>query len=885
MITGFNTDLEHNGETYHIQTQKRGRDSFVIDTYLYKSGRILDSFEVSFEHIKKDDDHVKNVRLLMGKQHKKMIMMLKQGKLPYTRNLFLKAKKLAGSGEHEQALRHLKEALLLSPNDESMLRLKETLNSKIKPAAKPKLKIQVGNRWKYSQNEDSGFSPEELNEEKSPAPETINKNNGILPERMLSGPNAGDEELNGDFLFVYKGKEIKSIEQAADEGLFLFGEMKYQEAVDIWKKALEFDNDNKKILSFIKEAEGALQNQKDHAAKDLGSSGDSGFFNGIPSRISKNKKSIPSETLMFDKREVLEEILVLKANTEKAKDNKKSEDKGKESYTQELETETHDSNEKKLNTSHEECNKTREITKIEKPSVDLVLEKKPEKKEQENQKTAVPGDPVDLNEDDDFFIKALNQTTEKPELKSQNGSIKKEVTSKQQGLTFGIPVFLQQTPEKDKKNAKEERSKPNKIKIAPIIIFSLLIIILVMSGIILSRQKKVSSLLKEAQSLAHDGEVFAALKILDELLEISPNNIEGLRLRAESKFKAGNYTGARDDYYQLNALLRTEDLSVLSSLAEIAAYLRHKEDFEDIAERILLNDDSKDMFIYLIELSIKAEHNDLVMELSKTASEKYSGNQGIIFSTARQFYIKGDYQRALDLFWDLHRNDMGNLDYVYFISRIYFQEEDYLKVLGFLENIPGRGGDHRLLQILGDVYSELKQQDHALRMYNQARETVLGLISEQSGLFDTLAELHNKIGRIWYERAVDSQDRTGIMIRNAMFNFENAVRLKPENAIYLKSLAESYYFKRDLNSALLYYLEALNFDEWNIDIYLTLSDIYYIYLNDLESAYNILNRAFLSGVYDCNLLLRIINLSELLKVEKDIAGRYRAVAGKEKCFE
>ena len=43
MITGFNTDIEHDGVTYHVQTEDKGLDSPIILSLVYVGGTILAS--------------------------------------------------------------------------------------------------------------------------------------------------------------------------------------------------------------------------------------------------------------------------------------------------------------------------------------------------------------------------------------------------------------------------------------------------------------------------------------------------------------------------------------------------------------------------------------------------------------------------------------------------------------------------------------------------------------------------------------------------------------------------------------------------------------------------------------------------------------------------
>jgi ketol-acid reductoisomerase len=80
MITGYNTDIKVNGETYHIQTEDGGMNNPVIVTLLYAKGAILSSKRMSYADIIKVDRLEEVVKGLMEEQHKAMIKEVKEGK-------------------------------------------------------------------------------------------------------------------------------------------------------------------------------------------------------------------------------------------------------------------------------------------------------------------------------------------------------------------------------------------------------------------------------------------------------------------------------------------------------------------------------------------------------------------------------------------------------------------------------------------------------------------------------------------------------------------------------------------------------------------------------------------------------------------------------------
>jgi hypothetical protein len=51
VITGFNTDIEHDGVVYHVQTEDKGLDSPIILSLVYVGGTILASKRSPYEDL------------------------------------------------------------------------------------------------------------------------------------------------------------------------------------------------------------------------------------------------------------------------------------------------------------------------------------------------------------------------------------------------------------------------------------------------------------------------------------------------------------------------------------------------------------------------------------------------------------------------------------------------------------------------------------------------------------------------------------------------------------------------------------------------------------------------------------------------------------------
>jgi len=81
MITGLNTDIQHQGTTYHVQTEDTGRKNATIVTILFQSGAILATRKTSYADIVNAENLPAVLKDLMNDQHKKMIEELQTGRI------------------------------------------------------------------------------------------------------------------------------------------------------------------------------------------------------------------------------------------------------------------------------------------------------------------------------------------------------------------------------------------------------------------------------------------------------------------------------------------------------------------------------------------------------------------------------------------------------------------------------------------------------------------------------------------------------------------------------------------------------------------------------------------------------------------------------------
>jgi hypothetical protein len=80
MITGFNTDVEHDGRVFHVQTEDKGRGNPVVESLVYSGGEILTTRKTAYEELASSDGYSEAaVTKLMEEQHQTLIREIRNG--------------------------------------------------------------------------------------------------------------------------------------------------------------------------------------------------------------------------------------------------------------------------------------------------------------------------------------------------------------------------------------------------------------------------------------------------------------------------------------------------------------------------------------------------------------------------------------------------------------------------------------------------------------------------------------------------------------------------------------------------------------------------------------------------------------------------------------
>ena len=81
VLTGYNTDIEHSGTTYHVQTEDKGRANPFVESLVYARGEILYSRRTPYHDLVDQEVDAKAIAALMERQHRTIVEAIRRGRL------------------------------------------------------------------------------------------------------------------------------------------------------------------------------------------------------------------------------------------------------------------------------------------------------------------------------------------------------------------------------------------------------------------------------------------------------------------------------------------------------------------------------------------------------------------------------------------------------------------------------------------------------------------------------------------------------------------------------------------------------------------------------------------------------------------------------------
>jgi hypothetical protein len=81
MITGYNTDVEHEGRVYHVQTEDRGTGFPVVESLVYCGGEIVASRRLPYGELLAEGRYSEElVHGMMDEQHQRLLREVRNGR-------------------------------------------------------------------------------------------------------------------------------------------------------------------------------------------------------------------------------------------------------------------------------------------------------------------------------------------------------------------------------------------------------------------------------------------------------------------------------------------------------------------------------------------------------------------------------------------------------------------------------------------------------------------------------------------------------------------------------------------------------------------------------------------------------------------------------------
>src|SRR5918912_742340 len=81
MITGFNTDVQHEGQVYHVQTEDRGRTNPVLESLVYVGGTVIAKKLTPYAEQLSQGADEQMIAGLLKRQHQVIIAAIKTGRV------------------------------------------------------------------------------------------------------------------------------------------------------------------------------------------------------------------------------------------------------------------------------------------------------------------------------------------------------------------------------------------------------------------------------------------------------------------------------------------------------------------------------------------------------------------------------------------------------------------------------------------------------------------------------------------------------------------------------------------------------------------------------------------------------------------------------------
>jgi hypothetical protein len=142
MITGYNTDVEHDGRVYHVQTEDRGTGFPVVESLVYCGGEIVASRRLPYGELLAEGRYSEElVHGMMEEQHERLIREIRNGKFETDKLQPFGSAIVTNRSFDEVVLDYLQHEVALE-----QIQLRMTGPKTLRPGSRPTLHFEVVER-------------------------------------------------------------------------------------------------------------------------------------------------------------------------------------------------------------------------------------------------------------------------------------------------------------------------------------------------------------------------------------------------------------------------------------------------------------------------------------------------------------------------------------------------------------------------------------------------------------------------------------------------------------------------------------------------------------------------------------------------------------------
>ncbi len=131
MIGGFNSDVEHQGTVFHVQTEDKGRSNPVIDSLVYVGGRVVISKREDYADLVERDAPDEEIAERMDHQHQLMMAAISSGHFDDELEAVLEGGDASALDDVARAVDGLGDSFAAGPPSESAVRRGQRLSTDI----------------------------------------------------------------------------------------------------------------------------------------------------------------------------------------------------------------------------------------------------------------------------------------------------------------------------------------------------------------------------------------------------------------------------------------------------------------------------------------------------------------------------------------------------------------------------------------------------------------------------------------------------------------------------------------------------------------------------------------------------------------------------------